>query len=244
MFRLPGIPRRPKHRLSFHRSSPVRTRRLGWLFLPLFLVAAAQAAAADIKDLVAERAEQEYGVSMPARGYFDVRLAEGLIQEGEYIQEFWTDRKTGQFIANVVTAHGEVKRIWGAAILKVPVPVPLRRILPEEIVDETDIQIVQVPWARLGAFAILDETQLVGMQVRRMLVQGRPVPRNSVIPPTIISRGEKVKIELNYGALHLVANGRAIADAHLGQEVRVVNLSSNKTITAIATADGVVEAMQ
>ena len=30
--------------------------------------------------------------------------------------------------------------------------------------------------------------------------------------------------------------------AHLGQEVRVVNLSSNKTITAIAKGDGLVEA--
>lgn len=48
-------------------------------------------------------------------------------------------------------------------------------------------------------------------------------------------------IELRYGAMRLSANGKAITDAHLGQEVRVVNLSSNKTIVAVATGDGIVE---
>jgi flagella basal body P-ring formation protein FlgA len=70
------------------------------------------------------------------------------------------------------------------------------------------------------------------------------VPRQSVVPPVIINRGQKVKIMLNYGGLQLTATGRAMADAHAGQELRVVNLSSNKAIFAVATLPGVVEVEQ
>jgi flagella basal body P-ring formation protein FlgA len=117
-----------------------------------------------------------------------------------------------------------------------------RRVQPDEIIQPRDIEMIDMAWARVHAFAITDYEELVGMQVRRMLAPGRPVHHQSVTPPVIVSRGDQVTIELQYGALKLTAKGKAIADAHLGQEVRVVNLSSNKTITAIATGDGLVEA--
>jgi flagella basal body P-ring formation protein FlgA len=66
----------------------------------------------------------------------------------------------------------------------------------------------------------------------------------SVIPPILVSRGEQVKIELNRGALRLSTLGKAMSDAHLGQEIRVVNLSSNKMITATTIGDGLVEVRQ
>lgn len=198
--------------------------------------------AAFITDLIAERAEQEYGPSMPASGQFTVRLAEGLPTEGEFINEFWIDPKNGQFIANVATNYGDIQRVWGIAILSVPIPVVNRRIQPDEILAPSDIEMIDMPWARVHSFAITDYEELVGMQVRRMLSPGRPVHHQSVIEPIIIARGEKVTIELQYGALKLTAAGKAISDAHLGQEVRVVNLSSNKTIVAIAKGDGLVEA--
>ena len=62
--------------------------------------------------------------------------------------------------------------------------------------------------------------------------------------PRIINRGEKVKIRLNHGGLQLTAKGRALDDASKGQELRVVNLSSNKALSTIATAAGVVEVIQ
>jgi len=220
-----------------------RRRRLaGALSALALLVAPLQAAAAEIASLVSERAAQEIGPAMPEDGFFKVRLAEGLPREGEFIREFWIDRDTGQFIANVVTDLGEVQRVWGVATLTLPVPVPVRRIMPDTIVQPEDIEIVDLPWARVNAYAVTDPEGLVGMQVRRMLNPGRPVQLQSVILPIIISRGERVTIQLTYGALQLSAEGKAISDAHLGQEVRVVNLSSNKTIVGVARADGLVEA--
>lgn len=201
------------------------------------------AAAVPTSELVSERAEQEYGPTMPANGTFNIRFAQGTPDEGEFIKEFWIDQSSGQFIANLVTETGDIRRIQGLAVLNVPVPVVNRRVMPEEILKESDIQIVDMPWARVHSFAITEFDALNGMQVRRMLSPGRPVHRQSVIPPIVVARGDRVTIELKYGPLQLTAAGKAITDAHLGQEVRVVNLASNKTITAVARADGTVEAL-
>ncbi|MGD9863429.1 MAG: flagellar basal body P-ring formation chaperone FlgA [Pseudodonghicola sp.] len=217
-------------------------RLLGAVALVAALLPALPAAAAEIAGLVAERATQDFGPAMPEKGYFRIRMAEGLPAEGEFIREFWIDRDTGQFIANVITDRGEVQRVWGLATLTLPVPVPVRRIMPDDIVRPEDVEMVELPWARVNAYAVTEAQGLVGMQVRRMLTPGRPVQLQSVMPPVIISRGERVTIQLNHGGLQLSAEGKAISDAHLGQEVRVVNLSSNKTIVGIARADGLVEA--
>lgn len=204
----------------------------------------AEARTVAVTDLVAERATQDLGAEMPEVGRFDVIISADLPSEGIAIQEFWIDHQTGQFIANLVTPTGEVRRISGLALLTLPVPVPNRRILPGEVIRKSDVEVVELPWQRVHAFAVLQPEGLIGMQVKRMIARGRPVQQQSVIPPIVIARGDEVKIELNNGALRLITTGRAIGDAHLGQEVRVVNLSSNKTITGIARGDGLVEAMQ
>lgn len=211
--------------------------------LSVFLLMAPPVLAADISLLVSERAEQEFGAAMPANGSFNIRFGEGAPEKGEFIKEFWIDQDSGQFIANVVTEYGEVVRVWGLAALTVPVPVVNRRMMPEEIVTASDITLVDMHWGRVHAFAITDQQDLLGMQVKRMLSAGRPVHHQSVIPPIVVARGDRVTIELRNGPLQLTAVGKAIGDAHKGQEVRVVNLASNKTITAVATGDGVVEAL-
>lgn len=201
-------------------------------------------AAADIEVLVAERAATEYDAALPAGGRFDVRLADGKGGQGEYIREFWIDPNTGKFIANVVTELGDVRRVWGAAILTVSIPVPTRRVDPGEILTANDLQVYDVAYARLSSFAVTEKSDLIGMEVKRALLPGRSVARKSVVPPSVVSRGEKVTIILKYGAMQLSAHGRALSDGYLGQEIRVVNLSSNKTISVVAVADGRVEVIR
>lgn len=200
--------------------------------------------ASPVTDLVAERATLDLGAEMPDRGYFDVLLSRDMPTSGIAIQEFWIDHQTGQFIANLVTQNGGLQRISGLAMLTLPVPVLSRRLLPGDIIRAEDIEIVELPWQRVHAFAVLEPKDLIGKQAKRMVAQGRPIQLQSVIPPILVARGDHVKIELERGGLRLVTTGKAIGDAHLGQEVRVVNLSSNKTITGIATAEGVVEIVQ
>lgn len=195
-------------------------------------------------ELIEEHAASEFDGVFPAMGRYDVRLAEGSTTQAEFVKDFWIDPDSGRFVANVVDGDGILRRVWGVAVLQVPVPVPNRRIFPDEIVTRADIKLVEMPMARLGAFTLQDMEQVEGMQVRRMLHPGRPVSRTSVEPPTVIEKGARVTIELSYGGLTLTATGRSLEDAHKGEVIRVVNLSSKKTVSAVAEAAGIVRVEQ
>ncbi len=220
------------------------------LLRPLMSLAAAvlmttgAAWAVPTTELIEERAASAFQGVFPAMGRYEIRLGEDSTQQAEFVKDFWIDPDSGRFIANVVDSDGMLRRVWGVAVLQVPVPVPTRRIYPEEIVSEADITLVEMPLARLGAFTLQDVEQVEGMQVKRMLHPGRPVSRMSVEPPMVIEKGSRVTIELSYGGLTLNASGRSLEDAHLGEVIRVVNLSSNKTLSAVAQAAGIVKVEQ
>lgn len=204
-----------------------------------FLHSAAAAETIDV--LVSERAAEFYGAEMPDNGNFIVSMQTDTQSQAIVISDYWMDKRTGQFIANLVTNNGSTQRISGAATLTIPVPVPTRRVMPDEILSNADLQIISLPYRRVGAFAVTDLKDLTGMQVKRVLALGRPVMIQSVTPPIIIDRGDRVSIKFSSGALSLAAPGKAISSAYLNQDVRVVNLVSNKTIIGIARENGVVE---
>ena len=157
------------------------------------------------------------------------------------IIDFYYEQGTGKFVAAVFDDNGTMIKVPGLAMLVVDVPVPNKRIMPEEIIGEADISIAKLPYARVGSFAIIDQGELMGMQARRMLAQGRPVPEQSVTPPIVVKKGSKVEIRYENGAMKLTAPGKALYDAYTGQSVKVVNLVSNKHVVGIAASKGIVE---
>lgn len=211
------------------------------LVLSVTTVAAPGLWAAPVRDLIEEKARDSFGAELPEAAVFDVSFANHADLDAELLSAFWMDRATGQFLANAVLPDGGLRRLQGLAVLKVSVPVPVRRMLPGEIVTEADLQQIDIAHARLGAFAQTDPAALIGKEVRRVLAQGRPVMAQSVMEPLVITRGEKVSIKYTDGKLALTAPGRALDDAHREQEVRIVNLVSNTLVTGIARSEGLVE---
>lgn len=197
--------------------------------------------AAPLVELIEEKARDSAGPAMPPQGRFDISIQSSAPQEALLISAWWIDPATGRFIANAVTESGQVHRINGMATLIVAVPVPVRRLMPGEIVAASDLGMIDLPAGRIGAFAVIDPAELIGMQVRSLLTEGRPVMVQAVMEPLVIGRGSLVTIRYSDGALELSAPGRALGDAHRGQEVRIVNLVSNTAVVGIATADGIVE---
>ncbi|EYD71958.1 flagellar basal body P-ring formation chaperone FlgA [Limimaricola hongkongensis] len=212
-------------------------------FAALFIAFAAPlaAAAAPLPLLVEERARDHLGPTLPDRAEFEIGFAGNPPGEAALIAEFWMDPASGRFVANAIDDGGGLHRVSGLASVMVPLPVPNRRLMPGEIVAESDLDELRLPQARLGAYAVIDPEAVIGMQVRRMLPEGRPVMVQSVMQPLVIERGDEVSIHFADGALRLKAPGRALSDAHRGQDVRIVNTSSNTTLTGIATAEGIVE---
>ncbi|MEQ5870642.1 flagellar basal body P-ring formation protein FlgA [Sagittula sp. NFXS13] len=219
----------------FHRLIPL---------LCAVLMAGSPALAESTSVLIEEQVRQRWGDELPVEATIHVRFSAGSVKEAELISAFWIDPDSGSFLANAVTDTGVTHRLQGLALAKLSLPVPTRRLMPGEIIGEADFRITELPVARVGAFTLTDPASLEGKQVRRMLAQGRPVMRQSVMEPLVIGRGDKVNILYDDGRLVVTAPGRALSDAHRGQDVRIVNLVSNNSLTAVARADGLVEVIR
>ena len=217
--------------------------RLGAILLGAILLAV-PALAAPIGVLVEERARADYAESLPLDGEYQITVKDAPEGEVVTLAEFWMDPRSGKFLANAVLATGDVQRIGGLALITLPVPVPTRRLLPDELIMEDDLAVMRMPVGRVGAYVMTDIDEVIGKQVRRVLTPGRPIQTQSIINPLVINRGDRVEISFSDGLLAVSSPGRALGDAHEGQEVRIVNLISNKTVTGIATGEGTVEILQ
>ncbi len=212
--------------------------------IPALLVALALAPAAraeSLSVLIEEQARGTLGATLPEAAEFDIMLSTAGVEDAVMLSAYWMDPATGQFIANAVGADGAVHRVRGLATVMLQVPIPTRRLMPGDIVADNDLSVVRLPQGRLGAFTVTQRDELVGMQVRRMLAEGRPVMVQSIMQPLVIDRGDLITIHYADGPLKLTAPGRALGDAHRGQEVRIVNLASNTSLAGIAASEGIVE---
>ncbi|WP_323765201.1 flagellar basal body P-ring formation chaperone FlgA [Marinovum sp.] len=194
--------------------------------------------------LIEEQVRQTLGAELPPEAMIRVRFKGATPEAAEAISAFWMDRDSGQFLANAVTETGVTHRLAGMALAVMALPVPAQRLMPGAIIGPEDIVMTELSLRRVGAFTITDPTLLEGMQVRRMLAQGRPVMTQSVMQPLVIDRGDKVSILYDDGRLVLTAPGRALDSAHRGAGLRIVNLVSNAALEGIARGPGLVEVIR
>ncbi len=88
--------------------------------------------------------------------------------------------------------------------------------------------------------ALSDMAEAVGMEARINLYPGRPIRPGDLRPPAIVERNEIVSLRYNHGGLLIITDGRALDRAAEGESLRVINLASRQTVTAVASAPGLV----
>ncbi len=101
------------------------------------------------------------------------------------------------------------------------------------VVTEADLA-----WDENVAGGMTDPDLAIGKQVRVAIYEGRPVVAGALRVPVLVSRNQIVRIAYDTGALRIEAEGRALSEGAAGDLVRVMNLSSRKTISAVVAADG------
>lgn len=197
--------------------------------------------AEDIRTLIEERARDRFGPELPEGAGFHITTPDGAPAEAVMLSAFWMDKETGRYLANAVLENSDVIRLEGLAIATMDVPIPLRRMLPGDKIAAEDLGALKLPLARIGTFTVTQPADLVGMQVKRLLTQGRPVMTQSITKPIIIDRGDRISIRYDDGLLAVSAPGKALDAAHKGEEIRIVNLVSNTSLTGVAVDKGIVE---
>jgi flagella basal body P-ring formation protein FlgA len=80
-----------------------------------------------------------------------------------------------------------------------------------------------------------------GKIMRQNIRAGTPISRSMVTSLPVVKRGERVKIIISSGQMHLSASGIARADGRHNQMIRVQNIHSKKIIHCRVAAPGLVE---
>ena len=105
-------------------------------------------------------------------------------------------------------------------------------IQPEDVIWST----VQAHLAQGGSPS--DPDMVVGLSARRALRAGAVVGQRDLISPRVIARNDMVEVAYIAGGVTLTVTGRATRDAAVGEPVPVLNITSGRTIDAIASGPG------
>lgn len=127
------------------------------------------------------------------------------------------------------------QRIGGRVHLTTAVPVLVRSIGRGEVVGANDITWMTVRVDQLKRDTITDPEQLIGHTPRRFVQAGAAVHGHEIERPRLIDKGSIVTMIYKTPYMELSAQGRALDQGGIGDQVRVQNLQSNQTVTAIIT---------
>lgn len=86
--------------------------------------------------------------------------------------------------------------------------------------------------------AVSDPSLLLGKEARVALYQGRPVRLADVGPPAVVERNQIIELSYEVAGLTITTEARALDRAASGETIRVMNLASRSTVSALIQEDG------
>ncbi len=92
--------------------------------------------------------------------------------------------------------------------------------------------------ARLAGDWITELEQAEGMMLRRVVQPGSVITQTMLERPSIVRRGDRVRIQSSGGAFAVSSEGEALSDAAAGDRVRVRNLHSRSVVEGVVDEHG------
>ena len=115
----------------------------------------------------------------------------------------------------------------------------LLQALPRDaVLTEGDVDVVTLRRRPTGLPTLSDPKQAIGMAAKRALSEGTELRPTMLKQPVIIKRGDQTVITAGSGGLSVRMTGKALEDGVLGEQIRVQNLSSKRTIQGEVQRDG------
>ncbi|PTW60149.1 flagella basal body P-ring formation protein FlgA [Breoghania corrubedonensis] len=129
----------------------------------------------------------------------------------------------------------------GAASAGIDLPVPRATIHPGDAIEPSMIVERRFPDATIQRFAVVvNRADLAGMEARRTLLPGQPIPLNAVAVPELVKRGQPTRLVFHDGGLIIVAQVEAVQSGAVGDVIKVRNLDSGLTVFGTVQSDGTV----
>lgn len=115
----------------------------------------------------------------------------------------------------------------------------LLQALPRDaIITEGDVDIVTLRRRPTGLPTLSDPNQAIGLAAKRALSEGTELRPTMLKQPVVIKRGDQTVITAGSGGLLVRMSGKALEDGVLGEQIRVQNLTSKRTIQGEVQSDG------
>jgi len=109
------------------------------------------------------------------------------------------------------------------------------------ILGPENVVMKAVPVGQADAYGYVPIEQLVGMALNRQSREGMLLRASDVSAPLTVAKNDVVTIIYRRGPMTLTVKGQAITSASRGTSLQVLNLMSNRVITATAVSPGTVE---
>jgi flagellar basal body P-ring formation protein FlgA len=135
----------------------------------------------------------------------------------------------------VVHVDGKpLRRVLASGKLEVSTKVvvaalPLARNYP---IADADVRLEERSLAQLPEGVMTNPQDVVGKYARQSIAPGTPIHSRVLAAPAVIKRGAVVTIVAQSASLSVATQGQAKEDGTVGEQVRVLNLSSRKEVYA------------
>lgn len=161
----------------------------------------------------------------------------------------FTLRDTGVHGGNIaVRTRCEGSKPWAIlvsakVVVKLPVIVAKHNLSKGTVLKDSDIEVIQVDTTTLANGFVTDFEATIGKQLTRPTMRGQPIRQASLSVPKVIKRGDAVVIEAHSRGITVSSQGIALSDGKIGQQIRIKNEGSKRTVTAEVIAEGRVQAI-
>lgn len=83
-----------------------------------------------------------------------------------------------------------------------------------------------------------DPAEVVGLETRVAIYQGRPIRPADLGPPAIVERNQTVVLVYAAGPLTITAEGRSLGRGGVGDRIKAMNVASRTTVLGVVSGDG------
>ena len=138
-------------------------------------------------------------------------------------------------------------RTDGKSFAKIPIRFEVRRFQnvavaaiglgSGDVVNNTLLRFERMDIGKLPAGYINDFAQYEGWLARNMIAPGTVLTENMIVKPTLIKRGDTVRIVARIGQMEVSAAGLALSQGGVGDRIRVQNIDTKKYLSGRVQAD-------
>ncbi len=136
-----------------------------------------------------------------------------------------------------------VKKTWVNATITVMADVVkvIRPLGKRQTIEMGDVTVASYDLATLPSDTVRSIQAVVGQQTAQMIYPHTVLRKGMIRQPTLVKRGDIVKIVANVGPMTITATGQAKQQGGEGKRIHVINTDSKRVITARVIGPGAVE---